>query len=67
MRLPRLLLAALVGALIAATATAAPASAGHPERPPQHFYAEQIGEDLCTVFTTTGQIPPGTYFPSWPT
>ncbi|WP_100443993.1 cellulose binding domain-containing protein [Glycomyces xiaoerkulensis] len=42
------------GLLLAATA-ASPAGAEHPEPPPRSFEADDLGEDGCTLFQTTGE------------
>ncbi|WP_100444198.1 cellulose binding domain-containing protein [Glycomyces xiaoerkulensis] len=66
MRLTRTLLrlvTAGTAALIATAAFTAPASAAHPERPPQEFAADQTGEDLCTDFHTSGEVAFPAYHP----
>lgn len=56
MRLARPLLAMLAAASAALVMLAAPASAAHPERPPQPYSTYHLGAEACTWYETSGEV-----------
>lgn len=68
MRLARKLLTLLAAAPAAAVMLAAPASAGHPELPPQNYSAFHLASDPCTWYDTIGEVAfPAVHPPEDPT